>query len=370
MQIVITLLVIAMALGLLSGFFVLLGAEKESRPFAIFFVLFCLAYVFWTGLTFNNQLMMASINASVVFFMATLLITIWSFVNMHNNRATRAHRGWRLVAISYLVLADIAAIFYYILVRNDFTIARFAPLIIAPIFVIMFYVAIRYRVMQISNRFCKIWGYSVLSLVSVFVYMCLFYLISEFLFHVEVSAEIIALNLLMVIILVAIFPIWREFNSAMSSVLSTTKINLNYIVKMLNRFATQNVRLEDLAEFLADHLHFRYIGIAVDGKVYGTKKIDFSEKDLAELTTLEPNKKNLWLKPSGYIKESLESKKIVAVAELRDASGRPFGQILIGQPNGKTSFEKRDLSGVEMIINLVASIVDSKERLLDKGVSK
>ena len=363
MQLVYILLVVVSALGLLSGFFTLIGSEKSSKPFAIFFVLFSLAYVLWASSIINESIMMTNLNISVVFFASTLLITVWSFASAHTNKSTRAHKGWRILSLSCLILADAAALIYYILVLNGSAISWIAPLVMAPIFVIFFYTILRYRILQISNRVCKIWAYAVLSILCVIAYMCLFMLIAQSLFHVVVPVEITALNLLMIIIVTALFPVWSEFNSALNSLLSTSNVNLNFIVKSLNRFATQNVKLDRLAEFLADHLHFRYIGLIVEDKVYGTKKINFTESDLAAIRTTETEEKKNWLKPAEHTKVLFEKENIVAAAELRDAKGRPFGYILIGQPMGKTTFEKRDLHSIEMIINLVASIIDSEERL-------
>ena len=116
MQLVYVLLVVVSILGLLSGFFTLICSEKSSRPFAIFFALFSIAYVLWTSSIINQSIMMTNLNISVVFFVATLLITVWSFVNARTNKATRAHRGWRILSFSLLVLADIAALVYYILI--------------------------------------------------------------------------------------------------------------------------------------------------------------------------------------------------------------------------------------------------------------
>lgn len=363
MQLVIVLLIMVSILSILSGFFILIGAEKSSRPFAVAFSIFSITYVLWTASIINPELWMANINISVVFFAATLLVTIWAFVNMQHDKVTRMHKGWRLLAISLLVLADIAALLFYFAALNGANLSWIAPLVVAPIFVIIFYAILRYRILQVSARVCRIWAYALLSVLCVIVYMSLFYLIAQTLFHVAISDEIVAINLLMVIILTAIFPIWSELNTALNSLLSTSKINLNYIVKSLNRFATQNVSEAKLADFLASHLHFRYIGIVIGDKIYATRKIDFSDNDKILLSELETDGKTIWQKPAGYAKELLDREKIVAVAELRDAKGRPFGQILIGQPMGKTTFDKRDLSGIEMIINLVASIIDSKERL-------
>jgi hypothetical protein len=51
---------------------------------------------------------------------------------------------------------------------------------------------------------------------------------------------------------------------------------------------------------------------------------------------------------------------VSAIAALRDGSGKTFGQMILGKPNSKTSFSRRDLVEIEAIINLVAVIINSK----------
>ena len=249
MSLISILLVVVSVLGLLSGFFALIGSEKSSRPFAAFFAVFALAYALWAASLLNSSLFIANLNISVIFFVTTLLITIWSFVNMQRDKITRMHKGWRFLALSLLVFSDIAALVYYILAFNGSGSSWVAPLIISPIFVAMFYAVIRYRILQVSNRVCKIWAYVVLSIVSIILYMCLFSLIADKLFHIDMTVEALAINLLMIIIVTALFPIWSELNNVINSLLSTNKVNFNYIIKVLNRYATQDVKLEKLAEF-------------------------------------------------------------------------------------------------------------------------
>ena len=54
---------------------------------------------------------------------------------------------------------------------------------------------------------------------------------------------------------------------------------------------------------------------------------------------------------------------LYAVAELCNAKGKAFGQIIVGRPLGKTNFDRRDLLQLEMIINLVATVIDSEKHL-------
>ena len=59
----------------------------------------------------------------------------------------------------------------------------------------------------------------------------------------------------------------------------------------------------------------------------------------------------------------MDELNLKAVAELKNAKGKAFGQLIVGKPNGKTSFERRDLVQLEMIINLVAAVIDSEKHI-------
>ena len=59
----------------------------------------------------------------------------------------------------------------------------------------------------------------------------------------------------------------------------------------------------------------------------------------------------------------LDELDLKAIAELKNAKGKPFGQLIVGRPLGKASFERRDLVQLEMIINLVATVIDSEKHI-------
>ena len=112
---------------------------------------------------------------------------------------------------------------------------------------------------------------------------------------------------------------------------------------------------------MADNLHYGYVGLAVNGQLFGSDKLpEITEVELREIAKLKNVGKNIWQKPTNVVlKQTFEQLNISAVAELRDANGEEFGQILIGGPCGYNSYRREDLLQIEMIINLVASIIDS-----------
>ena len=149
----------------------------------------------------------------------------------------------------------------------------------------------------------------------------------------------------------------------LSVVISVGQVDLAYVVKKLNRIATKNVNLKDLAAFLADHLHFAYIGFVINGRLYGSKALAVSAEELTKIAHLRAVPHGVWQEPTKQVQEILDNLGLKAVAELKNAKGKPFGQIIVGKPLGKTNFERRDLVQLEMIINLVAMVIDSEKHL-------
>ena len=134
------------------------------------------------------------------------------------------------------------------------------------------------------------------------------------------------------------------------------------LVKKLNKLATRNVSLSELSQTLARYARFEYVGIILGSKVYGSKPQKFSREQIIEIGLLETEKDSVWLKLSGHAKKYLAEKEIIRVAELRDIKGVCIGQLLIGRPRGKSDILKADLDELDAVVNLIASIVDSKEK--------
>lgn len=364
MQIITVLLIVLAAAAFLGGFAVLIGSERAQKFFAVVFFLLSLAFSGWSALYINTKIQMGRFYFGIAFFALVVILLITILVMYKKAKRTRAGRGLKMSAWTLLLAGGLGAVAFFLLPIFGIDVEWSAPFITAAIFVMLYFATLKYRMVLLSNKMLKLWSYIVMATAAIFAYMLLFYLIATYLFHINIAAEVIAMNLVMIIIVVIIFPIWHELNTEVDSLISTQKVDLTYVIKKLNGLATQNVKYSKLAEFLAEHLHFRHIWLIVNGRVYGTKTINMSQEQLVELSVLEPkDEKSVWLQPVGQTKKWLEQEEVVAIAELRDAKGEPFGRILVGRPLGKISFEKRDLAEIEMIINIVASVVDSRERL-------
>ncbi|MBQ3309717.1 hypothetical protein IJG78_03510 [Candidatus Saccharibacteria bacterium] len=305
----------------------------------------------------------------VYYFVLTILmiVTFVSSAFLVSKKATtkRLKTGNFYFAIGLLVTGIVAVLANLVLpIFGNYSLTYLGPLTLTIAIILHFYAILKYKIIVLSNTWLKLGSYVILMSMAAIAYMVVFSAVFSLLFKVKhLDTEVIVMNFIMIVIILMIFPVFNEISGFIRSLISTQQINMEYVIKKLNIMATQNVDFNDLAEFLADNMHFKYIGLIVGDKLYGSPKIDLDKEQLKEISMLEVNEHSIWQKIEGHSKTIFSEKEIVAVAELRNAKGRPFGQILVGKPFGKITFEKRDLTQIEMIINLVASIIDSEKRL-------
>lgn len=238
------------------------------------------------------------------------------------------------------------------------------PLFISVTIAMYFYAILKYHMISVASRWLQVATYAVVGLTGVAVYMLMFYTIFTALFKIpNPSASILVLNFLMIVIVLLLIPVINEINAGLRSMIMVGQVDIAYVIKKLNHLATRNVDLRDLAGFLADHLHFAYIGFIINGRLYGSKSLAMSSQELSSITHLKSAANGVWQVPNKTVQKTFDELGLYAVAELRNAKGKPFGQLLVGKPLGKAVFERRDLLQLEMIINLVATVIDSEKHL-------
>lgn len=286
------------------------------------------------------------------------------FLNAKREHKVNARRGNYLLFFGFLIAGSLAVIFDLIIPPFNYSLIWIGPLSLCIVMILFFYATLKYRLVKMSSRWLQVFAYGVILVIGVIVYMLIFYLIFTALFKIpNPSSSVLVLNFLMIVVVLLLFPVINEVSALVRSMILVGRVDMAYVIKKLNRIATKNVDLRDLAGFLADHLHFAYIGFIVNGRLYGSKALAISAEELAKITHLRTVANGVWQQPTKAVQEVLDELDLKAVAELKNAKGKPFGQILVGKPIGKTSFERRDLVQLEMIINLVATVIDSEKHL-------
>ena len=293
---------------------------------------------------------------------------VWLFLlqRIQKTRIKRIKQGDTVFLVGLAITGVLAGLFdvvFPLLVRYD--LIWVGPIALSTTAIAFYYALLRFRTAAIDSRWLRILSSVVLTICGVVAYMLIFYLIFTALFKIpNPSASILVLNFLMIVVVLLLMPVINELRSSVNSLISVGQVDIAYVIKKLNKLATKNIDLRELAAFLADHLHFAYIGFVINGRLYGSKALAVSADELTKITKLKDAPGNgVWQEPTKEVQKILDELSLKAVAELKNAKGKAFGQLLVGKPNGKSSFERRDLVQLEMIINLVAAVVDSEKHI-------
>ncbi len=292
---------------------------------------------------------------------------VWVFLlqRIRKTRVKRVKQGDTVFLIGLAatgVLAGLFDVIFPLLVRYD--LIWVGPLALSSTAISFYYALLKFRTASIDSKWLRVLSGAVLTICGVIVYMLIFYLVFTALFKIpNPSTSVLVLNFLMIVIVLLLMPVINELRSSINSMITVGQVDIAYVIRKLNHLATKNVDLRDLAGFLADHLHFAYIGFVINGRLYGSKPLAMSNEELSSIAHLKQTATGVWQEPNKTVRKIFDELDLNAVAELRNAKGKTFGQLLVGKPIGKSSFERRDLIQLEMIINLVASVIDSEKHI-------
>lgn len=327
--------------------------------------------IFFTGHTIGVEGNALYINNGLAYWLYVAFLLIdnllaWAAILIHAKHA----RQKKVRYSDYVMLAGfgisgaISCIFDAILPIFDYSLIWVGPVGVGLVILAIYYAMLRYRTIPVNSRWLKIMSMIVLVCAGVMAYMMIFYLIFTALFKIpNPSTSILVLNFIMIVIVLLLMPVLNEISAQVRSMISVGQVDMAYVIKKLNRLASRNIDLRELAGFLADHLHFDYIGFIINGRLYGSKSLSITSAELLQITHLKQTAHGVWQEPNKTVQKTFDSLGLKAVAELRNAKGKTFGQLVVGKPLGKTSFERRDLIQLEMIINLVATVIDSEKHI-------
>lgn len=271
--------------------------------------------------------------------------------------------GWRSFLISLIVGWAASGIFDLYLPLYRYDLIWIGPLFIAIDFVIHYYAIIKYRLLDLSSSWLKILSHIIVMSLAAVVYLTLFFVIFMALFKVpSPSSSVIILNVVMIIVVLLLFPVLNEMNSYFRSLSSIKDIDLVYFVKKIQQISKNYIDYHELASFLSDHLHFQYVGLVIDKKLYGSKPSRITAAEITHISNYRTPIKGIWLALDDATRDELKKCGIEAVAILRNAEGVVVGKIMFGRPIGNISFRNRDIPTLETALTLTAAAISS-----DKG---
>ncbi len=298
----------------------------------------------------------------IVFFCLLVPSVILTLLKQVIKPTSKKKRGGDLVLlIGFAISGTVSLIFCLILPLWRWDLVWLGPLAVSTTIIAFYYSILRYRVLNLSSIWLKILSYIVIMASSAVIYMVIFSIIFALLFRGSTpSTEVIILNFIMILIVLLLFPATNELNMFVNSLISNQDVDMVYIIKKLNKFTPRtNADLRELADFLADHMHFESIGLLIDKQIHGSSLSNITVDEVEAISKLADPENDIWQKINES-EDPWQKLDVSAVAALRDSSGKTFGQVIIGKPVGKINFNQRDIVQIETVINLVATTISSK----------
>lgn len=295
------------------------------------------------------------------FFCLLVPAVIFTLLKQIITSSSLKKRGGDLVLlIGFAISGTMSLIFNLILTFWRWDLIWLGPLAISTTIIAFYYSILRYRVLNLYSTWLKILSYIVIITSMAVVYMVIFSIVFAAMFRgATPSTEVIILNFIMILIVLLLFPATNELNMFIRSLISNQSIDTAYIVKKLVKLSPKQTSLNELASFLAEHMHFKYVGFLIDNQVYGSAPREITANEIKMISKLGKPENNIWQKVDETSPE-WQHLDLSAVAALRDANDKVYGQIMLGKPIGKSNFSRQDLIQIETILNIVSVIIDSK----------
>ncbi|MBQ6394602.1 hypothetical protein IJH97_02535 [Candidatus Saccharibacteria bacterium] len=305
MQIITILLGIAAALAVTAGFLILLGARKGAKNRA--FLAFCLILCF----------------TAVVFYLFGVVYERLGLANVQ----------WM------------------------------GPIILCLAIALLYYAILHRKIIALKTSWLRFLSYVVIMFSLAVVYAVILHLVIYFIFKIKSPpTEVAVLNFIMISIVMILLPIAYELSGRVRSIIQADQVDMTSLIRKINKMAPENTKRPELARFVAERMHFSYVGLVIKDRLYGSKQLKLPEKEVHRVMKLGKPEDGVWQKYNLDVQAMLRKHEIYAVAALRDAKGHVFGQMLVGRPLGKMDFERQDLIQLEMVVNLIAALIDTGAR--------
>jgi len=292
-----------------------------------------------------------------------LLYMIGLFHTAHHARNARIKKANLMVLYGFTFTGIIALIFNFVLPYfGKYDTIWVGPLAMCVAWVLHYYAILKYRLLDLSGRWLRTLSHIIIMSLAAIIFLAIFFIIFIALFKVpSPSSSVIILNIIMVTTVILLFPALNEVSAYVRSLASVNDIDMVYLVKKLELISKSYINYHELADFLAEHLHFQYIGLIIDGHLYGSKLTKISTTEIAKITKMKPADKGIWLTLTDDVKETLKSTNVEAVAELRSANGEVVGKIILGRTLGNINFKSRNQNAIETALTLTAAAINSEK---------
>ena len=300
---------------------------------------------------------------SIILTLEDISLVLLLIYRIRHTSSLAAKKGWFVFMIGIAICGLSAGVFDILLPPTRYDLIWVGPLLMCAGMITHYYASLRYRMIIIHSTWLKASSYIVLAALSAIIYFVLFFVIFSALFKISnPTNEVILLNFVLVIIAILLTPAISEVSSFFQSLASVRQINLGYIVKKLDRLNGTNPDLAAVSAFLADHLHYHYIGIISKHKIYESTPSSINAEDVEKITSVENDSKSPWFPSNARLKRTMEKLNLSGVAELRDSKGDRVGLILFGRAIEHSNLREGDRARLLTVLSATSSVISPKRK--------
>lgn len=282
---------------------------------------------------------------------------------IRNARSKDDKKGYTFFLIGLAIAGFFSLIFDLIMAPERYDLIWVGPLLIGLTMLGFYYAVLRYRMIVLSAGWLKIMSSVVIVSGAVIIYLLVFHIIFSALFRVSSpSFQVILLNFIMIAIVLLLTPAITEIFAMTKSLIMTKQIDIAYIVKKLSRLNQRRINLKEISGFLAEHMHFTYVGFMVNGKYYVMDEHKIAIDKLICLPDLVRPDKGIWQDVEKLDSSVVRENGISRIAVMTNANGDMIGQVVFGKPTTKSTLDRKDLVDVEMVVNMMGTMIENGSR--------
>lgn len=299
----------------------------------------------------------------VYFTLITFCFTTFLSNTIKKIKNKNVKRGQIVFFVGLSIGGILALIFDLLLLKDQPNYIWIGPMAVSITILGFYYSVVRCRSVVMSATWMKMLSYIIILTFGAFIYVLIFYLIFSALFGARTPAfQILLLNLLMAAIILCLLPALREVFTFLNSFIATKEIDIGYVTKKMNKLTKRTLDLKELAGFMADHLHFEYVGFLINGRLYGSGSLDISSDDLVDIEHLKTPARGVWQEINPKISKACMENDIKYIADLFNTKNEVFGQVIFGRSLTKRNLDRKDLIEIGMVIDLAATIINGEKK--------
>ena len=296
-------------------------------------------------------------------FFCAITPTFCAFLiyQIQHSRNKKQKKGYLFFLIGLSLAGLLSLVFDIILPPMRYDLIWIGPLTIGLVIIGFYYAILRFKMISLNANWLRVLSYIVIIGSALIIYLLIFHLIFSALFKIaNPSFQVVLLNFIMIAIVLLLTPAISELNALTKSWIMTKQMNIAYIVKKITALNRKQIDLKEMAGFLAEHMHFSYVGFLVNGKFYGSDDFRMSATEIEDIAKLKMPGRGVWQDISqAQVARELE---ISRIGVLTNAKGEIIGQMVFGKPVAKVSLDRQDFTEVEMIVNLMAVVIENGGR--------